>query len=275
MKLPAAGTTAADAREALDAAMHACRGVSSFAAEVGVSGSVAGRRVRARLLAGLASPGSARLEAVAPFGQPFFLFVARDNDATLLLPRDRRVIERGRAAEVLQAAAGVPLDATDLRIALTGCAVGPRASEATLAGPDWRIVPDGRGEVYLRREARDGPWRIVAAVRRGVTTGAPTAATTGVVAGAAAGTSSPAGPSWRAEYRDFPVGPGSDGLPRTVRLVSADGRGFDLRLSLSQVETNPSLDAEVFSLRIPPGTAPITVEELTRSGPLAGGEGVR
>ena len=59
---------------------------------------------------GVAAPASARLEAVAPFGPPLFIFAATDDDATLLLPRDERVLEHGRPAEVLDAVAGVPLE---------------------------------------------------------------------------------------------------------------------------------------------------------------------
>ena len=91
-------------------------------AEIAVSGSAGGRRVRGRLLAGVAAPASARLEAMAPFGPPLFIFVANNDDATLLLPRDDRVLEHGRPDAVLEAVAGVPLDAADLHATLTGCA---------------------------------------------------------------------------------------------------------------------------------------------------------
>jgi hypothetical protein len=43
---------------------------------------------------------------------------------------------------------------------------------------------------------------------------------------------------------------------------------------LSQIETNVSLDPQVFTVQIPPDTDPITLEELRRSSPLApGGDG--
>ena len=50
-----------------------------------MSGSVAGRRIRGRLSAGVAVPASARLEALAPFGPPVFIFVAQRNDAQTVL----------------------------------------------------------------------------------------------------------------------------------------------------------------------------------------------
>jgi hypothetical protein len=251
MKLPVGpGTAAVDGSDALREATDACRDISTITAEIAVSGSVAGRGLRARLLAGLAAPSSARLEAVAPFGQPIFFFVARDGEATLLLPRDRRVLEHGRADDVLDAVAGVPMDATDLRIALTGCATEPRANESRQVGDDWRIVPDRSGDVYLHRDDHAARWRIVAAEHRG--------------AGAR---------SWRAEYRDFQQGPPATGLPKTVRLSSLDGKRFDLRLALSQVELNQPLGADVFTVPIPAGTQPITEEELRQSGPLASPSG--
>jgi hypothetical protein len=247
LKLPTGNAVrATDAAEALRDATRACRAISTLTAEIGVSGSVGGRRLRARLLAGLAAPASARLEAVAPFGQPVFFFVAQDNDATLLLPRDRRVLEHGRPDAVLEAVAGVPLDAAGLRLALTGCAAAPRVDDATKIGDDWRVVPDGSSDVYLHRESPTASWRIVAAVHRGT---APT--------------------SWRAEYRDFRTGGPTDGLPASVRLTSLDSKQFDLRLALSQVEVNVPLDAVAFQIQTPPGTEKITLEELRRSGPLS------
>jgi hypothetical protein len=135
MKLPTGpGGPAPDATDAVADATSACRTVSTLSAEVAVSGSVGGHGLRGRLLAGLAPPASARLEAVAPFGQPIFIFVSRGGDATLLLPRDNRVLEHGESDKVLEAVAGVPLDAAGLRTALTGCVVAPDADRAIQRG---------------------------------------------------------------------------------------------------------------------------------------------
>jgi hypothetical protein len=250
MKLPSGpGTPAGDAAAAVMEAMTACRAVSTLTAEMAVSGSVAGRRIRGRLLAGVAAPNSARLEAVAPAGQPLFIFVARANDATLLLPRDGRVLEHGPPGTVLEAVAAAPLDPSDLRRALTGCADAPDVRSARQVGPDWRVVPDGPGEIYLRREGRTSPWRIVGAVHR-----------------VAARIGEPAASAWRAEYHDF-----QDGLPRTVRLTAVDSKRFDLQLRLSQVELNVPINDEAFTIRIPPNTEPITLQELKDAGPLGTG----
>ena len=76
MKLPSGpGIPTGDAAAAVKEAMSACRGVSTLTAELPVSGLIGARRSRGRLLAGVAAPNSARLEAVAPAGQPLFIFV--------------------------------------------------------------------------------------------------------------------------------------------------------------------------------------------------------
>jgi hypothetical protein len=246
MKLPSgAGAPISDAAEALGEATTACRAVSTITAEIAVNGSVGGRRFRARLLAGLSAPSSARLEAVAPYGQPLFFFVARDGDATLLLPRDDRVLEHGRPEAVLEAIAAVPLDAAELRIALTGCAVAPDAAHARQPGDDWRVVPDGERDLYLHRDSHLAGWRVVAAVHRDSST-----------------------PAWRAEYGGFETAVRAGGLPRTIRLVSLGSDRFDLRLMLSQVEINEKLDDGTFKIRVPVTATPITLSELRTAGPL-------
>jgi hypothetical protein len=235
MKLPAGpATRATDARDAIAAATAACQRVNTLTAEISVSGSLGGDRVRGRMIAGVARPASARIEAAAPFGAPFFIFVARGEDATLLLPRDDRVLQHGKPEAVLEAVAGVPLDPTELRAALTGCAQAPDVSEAQAIGDDWRVVPDGPAKIYLHRQSSTTPWHIVATVR----------------------------PDWRAEYRDY-----QNDLPRTIRLTSAPEKRFDLRLALSQVDINTELGADAFTVQIPRSAQPIALDELRHARP--------
>jgi hypothetical protein len=240
-RLPAGpGERATDASAALDQATAACRGIRSLTAEIGVSGSANGHRVRARMMAGVAAPASARLEAVAPFGPPLFIFVTTGTDATLLLPRDDRVLRGGRPSEVLDAVAGVPLDASDLREIMTGCASGgaPESAQARAFGAGWRVVPSGHdGDLYLHREQDGAPWRLVAVTAR-----------------------SEDGRRWRADYLDF-----QNNLPRTIHLTSGGAAAFDLRLALDQVETNVALDPGVFRIQIPASAVPIALEELRQS----------
>ena len=137
------GAPRPDAALALADATRACLAVSTITAEIAGSGSVGGQRFRARLIAGLAPPASARLEAAAPFGAPIFILVASGTDATLLLPHDDKVLEHGKPAEVLEALAGLPVDAAELRRALVGCPAAPDAASARQVADDWRVLTDG------------------------------------------------------------------------------------------------------------------------------------
>jgi hypothetical protein len=241
MKLPAgAGAPATDAADALRDATAACTAVSTITAEIGVAGSVGGRRLRARLIAGLAAPASARLEAIAPAGPPVFILVERADEATLLFPRERRVVRHDQPKDVLEAVAGIPLDPIDLKATLTGCAF-PATGDARQFGQDWRVVTVGSSDVYLRRVPAEARWRLVAAVHHAPESGG----------------------DWRAEYGAF-----QNGLPTSVRLTSAPQDRFDLRLTLSQMELNGELGPEVFHVDVPAGAEPMSLEELRRSGPL-------
>lgn len=248
VKLPRGpGAPASDAADALIDATTACRAVSTLSAEVGVSGSVGGRRLRGSLLVGVAAPASARIEAVAPAGPPIFIFVANgagDDAATLLLPRDNRVLQHGRPDAVLEAVAGPPLDAQELRETLTGCPPAAAGENGRQFGADWRVVTVGSTDVYLRRRSQPGRWQLAAALHH------------------AAGVNA-ASRDWRAEYADFDAG-----LPRTIRLADADGKRFDLHLKLSQVEMNARLGPDVFRVQVPSDADPISLDELRRSGPL-------
>jgi hypothetical protein len=239
MTLPTGpGAPAADAADVLAQATAACRAVRTLTAEIALNGTAGGRRLRGRLSAGVAAPASVRLEAAAPFGPPVFIFVAVKEDATLLLPRDARALEHGRPEDVLEAIAGAPLTADDVSAALVGCAPAGSPSAGRGLGDDWRAVrvsADGGGsELYLHRDRSAGPWRLVAMNREGGPRGAI-----------------------RIEYGDF-----HNDLPQSIRLKSLGQNAFDLALTLSQVDTNTPLEADVFRIDIPPSAAPITVEEL-------------
>jgi hypothetical protein len=231
------GAPAADAVDVLAQASAPCRSVRTLTAEIALRGSAAGRRLRARLSAGVAAPASVRLEAPAPFGPPGFIFVAINEDATLLLPRDDRVIEHGRPDAVLDAIAGAPLTAHDLSAALVGCGPEGSPSAGRAFGDDWRVVrvsaDGGSSELYLHRGGAE-PWRLVAMNREGGAAG-----------------------MIRIEYGDF-----HNDLPQSIRLKSLGQNAFDLALALTQVDTNTPLEADVFRLDIPASAVPITVEEL-------------
>jgi hypothetical protein len=44
----------------------------------------------------------------------------------------------------------------------------------------------------------------------------------------------------------------------------------DLTATISQLETNVDLDAAAFTVNVPAGAAPLTLDELRQAGPLRG-----
>jgi hypothetical protein len=246
-KLPSGpGTTALDFAQALVDATAACHRVNSLTAEIAVSGSIGGQRVRAHLAAGFA-PAAGRIEAAAPFGAPLFIFVASSADGTLLFPRDGRVVEHGRPADLLEAMTGVPLSAGELLPTMTGCAFPEGLGTPQALGDKWRMSAGGGGaKIYLHRESTAAPWRLVTVFEPGQ----------GLQW------------SWRVDYDDF-----HDGLPQVIRFVSADRDRFNIQLALSQVETNATLGPEVFRVDVPRDAERISVDELRRSGVFAPARG--
>jgi hypothetical protein len=213
-------------------ALSRCRNVRTLQAELGLSGQVGTRRLRGRVLAGLI-PGALRLEGVAPFGSPVFILIADGSSGTLLLLRDRRVLQDAPPEEILNALVGIRLGPDDLRAALSGC-VNASAEPAggRAYGPDWIAVDlAAQGTIYLQRQ--DDGWRIVAGRYAGLDI----------------------------EYTRF-----AGDLPAQIQIR---GAGLSLALGLSQVEANGELQREpLVAAKIPPGLLPITLQELRDTGPL-------
>ena len=90
------------------------------------------------MLAGFGA-GALRLEGVAPFGAPVFILVGVKDRGTLLLPRDRRVLDGAAPGDILKALIGVDLSPGDLLAAITGCV---KANAAALGA---RVVRDASG----------------------------------------------------------------------------------------------------------------------------------
>lgn len=231
------GAPAPDAFEALQQATQVCRGMTSFSAEIAVSGRSNGQRLRGRVLAGLAKPSSALLDAAAPFGASIFIYAAHDGQVTLLLPRERRVLRSHAPAAVLEAVTGLSMDAGDLRRMLTGCPPDEAPLRGRAFGSLWRAVELPHGTVFLHRSSESMPWGLAAMLEN------------------------EAG-RMRVDFLQF-----KDGLPASVALASNDGR-VSLRLVLSQVEVNPELGPEVFAVRVPDDAEALSLEELRRNGPL-------
>ena len=216
----------------------ACTSVKTLTAELALSGRAGSQRLRGRVVAGFERPDSMRLEGVAPLGSPAFILAARNATATLLLPRDNRVLPGARPEQILGALTGVTLAPADLQAILTGCVMStPNATAGRLHPNGWASIDlMGGATVYLQRDR--GTWRIRAARRAG----------------------------WQIEYPEW------DGMfPRVVRLRSdAQDANVDLTASLGQLETNVPVDAAAFTVNVPPGAATMTLDELRENGPLNG-----
>jgi hypothetical protein len=174
-----------------------------------------------------------RLEGVAPFGAPVFILAARDERATLLLPRERRVLDDTPVAQVIERLTGLALGADDLLQALAGCVGAGEASNGRRWSAAWEAVDTADARtVFLRQQA--GAWQVAAVD----------------------------GAGWRADYRVV-----ENGFPREVRLRSEDGR-VDLVASVGQLEVNAAIDAAAFDVEIPPGTEAMTLDQLRSVAPL-------
>ena len=228
-----AGTPFADYASAYEEATAECSAVQSITAELALSGRAGATKLRGRISAGLAAPADIVLEGQAPvgIGKPIFILVGRGGRAMLFLPRDNRILRDEEPSAIVEALAGVALTPVQLRAAVAGCGlekVSP-ASGRTF-GDDWAAIDSAGGTIYLRRI--EGRWRVAAAVRDTVTV----------------------------QYGDFKAGRAGTVFVKTSVA--------DLALRVSQIEINVPLDPRVFDLDIPKDAAPLTLEELRRSGPL-------
>lgn len=205
----------------------------------GRSGDTTLRRTRMRAAA--ERPGALRLEALAPFGAPVFVFVARGDEATLLLPRDRQVVRGARPADVLRALAGLALGPGDVHALLTGCLEADPVSTGARRHQDGSVAVELRGgAVAYVRDPGDG--QVVVAARRGDLT---------------------------VEYAEH-----VRGLPRRFRiLVEGPAGGVDLTALLSRVSLNVDLHPAAFTADVPVHYTPVTLGDLQAAASLeAAGE---
>lgn len=227
------GTAFPEFQRAYEEAVEGCRSARTVVAELGLSGRAGGTKLRGRINAGIAAPSDLRLEGMA-FGRPIFILVARAGEATLLLPRDARVVRNAPPEAIVEALTGVALAPADLLAVVAGCGLG--AGTPTLGrrfGNEWTAVDVAEGVTYLRKI--DGRWRVGAAVRGGLT----------VI------------------YADF-----ASGRPATVHIRT--GSVADITVRVSQLEINTDIDSKAFRVDVPPDVVPLSIEDLRRAGPLGG-----
>lgn len=226
-----ASTPDSTAVDAFAAATAACKGYRSFEGELTLSGRAGAERVRGRIVTGL-EPGAVRLEAVAPFGAPFFILAGRNDRATLVLPREHRVLADARVADVLERITGLALSAEDLRQIVTGCftdRVDPSSGRQWPGG--WRAVAIGARTVFLRDQH-----------------GAPTLVAADY-------------DQWRIEYSAH-----AGGFPRTVRVRRGT---VDITARIDQLQVNTAIDPRAWTVDVPSDAEPMTLDELRSIAPLA------
>jgi hypothetical protein len=220
--------------ERFTAATEQCAGLTTFTAALRLSGRAGSERLRGTLLTGLAAPASVRFEAVAPFGQPFFILAGHNDRATLLLPRDDTVLADALVADLLERLTGLRLGALDLRLLLTACLALPAAPRTGLLyARDWQSVVVGvQTTAFLR--TIDGRPRIVAADDG----------------------------AWRIDYAQY-----QNDWPREVRIRSATG-DVDMTAVLEDLAINTDIDPRAFEVAVPADASSITLEHLKSVVPL-------
>jgi hypothetical protein len=224
------------AAAAFTAATSACQGFRSIEGELSLSGRAGGERVRGRILTGLEAGGAVRLEAVAPFGAPFFLLAGRSERATLVLPRERRVLKDTGVADVLERITGLALGAEDLRLILSGCLVEKaEPTEGRQWGSEWKAVTVGPNRVAYVRTQNGVP--ILTAADYG---------------------------SWHVDYSAH-----ASGFPRVVRVRRAGDTAIDITARLEQLQVNTQINPLAWSVEIPSDAEPMTLDELRSIAPLA------
>lgn len=230
-----AGTPVPDpgAAAAFETATASCKGFRSIEGELALSGRAGGERVRGRILTGLEAGGAVRLEAPAPFGAPFFILAGRDEKATLVLPREKRVMKDTEVSAVLERLTGLSLGADDLRLIVSGCLVEKAApSEGRQWPGGWQAVTIGNERVAYLREAQGLPVLVAADY----------------------------GP-WHVDYSEH-----LGGFPRRVRIRSGE---IDITARVEQLEVNTQINPRAWSVAIPSDADPMTLDELRSIAPLA------
>jgi hypothetical protein len=232
-----------DYAAAYDQAIAGCRGVKTITVSMGLSGKAGTTKLRGRIDAGFAAPAQARLEGIPPFGKPVFVLVADAARGTLVLTREDRVLAGAPPDQIVEALAGVPLGPDALRTIVSGCGFAGEAptagSQVRAGGEEWAVLTFPSSTGYLIRQ--NAAWRLAAATRGPIIV----------------------------RYSDF-----AGGRPATIGIRAGTGARVtaDIRLALSDVSTNTTLDPRTFEVDVPPAAIPLTLEELRRAGPLGGGD---
>lgn len=200
--------------------------------------------MRGRVIAGLEAGGAVRLEAPAPFGAPFFILAGRHEIATLILPRERRVLKDTPVSAVLERLTGLSLGADDLRLILSGCLVEtPSPTDGRQWPGGWQAVTIGPERVAYLRTVQGRPALVAADY----------------------------GP-WHVDYSAH-----ANGFPRVVRVRRGLGEGgralakaevIDITARVEQLEVNTQINSRAWVVQVPSDADPMTLDELRSIAPL-------
>ena len=118
---PGDGAPAPQGAAAWTQASEACRGARSLSAELRITGHAGPQKLRSATLHGaVTSEDQIYFEMPVPFGAPGFVLAGTGDRATLLLPRDKRVLH-ARADDIVEALVGLKLGPEQLLAMLAGC----------------------------------------------------------------------------------------------------------------------------------------------------------
>jgi hypothetical protein len=231
------GTPFAEASAVWSSLSARCRDARVFVGAVRVNGWVGASKERfaATLFTALTRENNLFFE------YPGWIQMAgRDQQAVLILPRDKRVLREPTRA-IVEALTGLNWDAVDLLNALTGCVTNAASEVDGQTYGDRASVDLGPGaRAWVHRSA--GTWQLKAAERDALLI----------------------------EYREW-----NGAFPSDVRVSSTSRSVTPLQLTfrISEHQVNIPLDASVFSLPVPPGYIPMTLDELRTDRPLKDGKG--
>lgn len=245
------GTPFPDFSTAYEEATSGCRNVRSMVASLSLSGRTGENPLKGRIDLGLAEPARIRLELFPPmaFGRAAFVLAAKDDEATLLLPRDNRVLRGASPEQIVGALAGLPLGGAELRAVLSGCGLeAGTPADGRRHENGWASAEAGGTTIYLREI--DGRWVVAGASRGPVTV----------------------------QYGSYDAASRRPDAVNFRTIASDVSPATDLTVKLSDVRLNEPLGDAVFELDVPPDAVPLTLEELKRAiardqtGPVAGND---
>jgi hypothetical protein len=238
------GAPAPHASSAWAGASAACRALSSYRAELGLTGQIGVERIRglasARVNTAITSGGAVGLEAIVS-GQWVFRLAGTTESAVLLLRDPVRVVT-APPDQILDALVGVALGPPRLLAIFGGCISRGETVESAAAHDGLTAIVVGDARLFLHQPA--GAWRVRAGWFGDVAV----------------------------EYFAF-----ENDLPRdiVVRSTRPDGPAVRLELRIRQALVNTDVPSAAFQVNVPPDAVRLSVDELRETGPLVGDTAVR